>query len=388
MKNFKTGFYLPAGADSLFTDTVIIILYHKGCEVLQENALHHINPEVFRQNLLAWYHHNKRDLPWRKDRDPYKIWVSEVMLQQTKVDTVIPYFNQFMMDYPSVYELADADEQNVLKSWEGLGYYSRARNLQNAIREVVADYGGRIPDDPKTLGTLKGVGPYTKGAILSIAFGQPEPAVDGNVMRVLSRILNIKEDITLQRTKRLFEEHIRTLISREDPSAFNQGIMELGALICTPKTPMCMLCPVQEHCLAFAEGIQEQLPVKKKAKKQKTLAYAALLIKNSKDEYLIEQRGDQGLLAGLWQFPMVPLKEVPPAQITAWIEKEYGLKIILKEKKGNLKHVFTHLIWQLDIYEAEAAEQNSESGQLTFVPKRNLKTYPFPVSHVKMMKYL
>lgn len=355
---------------------------------MQKNALQNIEIPVFQQDLINWYLENKRDLPWRQDKDPYKIWVSEIMLQQTKVDTVIPYFKRFMLNYPTVYDLANADEQDVLKSWEGLGYYSRARNLQNAVREVVADYGGKVPEDPKALGSLKGVGPYTKGAILSIAYGQPEPAVDGNVMRVLSRILKIEEDITISRVKKLFETYVRELISKEDPSSFNQGIMELGALVCTPKAPMCMFCPVQEHCQAFAEGIQEELPVKKKAKKQKSLAYAVLLIKNDQDEYVIEKRGNEGLLANLWQFPMVPLQEVTLKNAAVWIEKEYGLQVILREKKGELKHVFSHLIWQLEIHTAETSQVQELDDRLRFVPKRELKTYPFPVSHVKIMKYL
>lgn len=337
---------------------------------------------------MNWYHENKRDLPWRQDKDPYKIWVSEIMLQQTKVDTVIPYFKRFMINYPTVYDLAKADEQDVLKSWEGLGYYSRARNLQNAVREVVADYGGKVPEDPKAFGKLKGVGPYTKGAVQSIAYGHPEPAVDGNVMRVLSRVLKIEEDITINRVKKLFEAYTREMISVEDPSSFNQGIMELGALICTPKAPICMFCPVQEHCQAFAEGIQEELPVKKKAKKQKTLSYAVLLIKNKQDEYIIEKRPGEGLLANLWQFPMVPLYEIALENAADWMEKQYGLKVAIKEKRGELKHVFTHLIWQLEVYGAETSEVQTANDRLRFVPKRELKAYPFPVSHMKMMKYL
>src|SRR5699024_5588643 len=193
---------------------------------------------------------------WRKDQDPYKIWVSEVMLQQTKVDTVIPYFKRFMENYPTVHDLAKADEQDVLKSWEGLGYYSRARNLQKAVREVVASYSGEGATDRDAVGCLMVVGQDTKFSILSIDYDHPDPAVDGNVMRVLSRVLKIEEDITLQRVKKRFESLVMELISHEEPSAFNQGVMELGALICTPKAPMCMFCPVQQHCQAFAEGIQ------------------------------------------------------------------------------------------------------------------------------------
>ena len=214
------------------------------------------NKETFRQDLIGWFEQEQRTLPWRQDQDPYKVWVSEIMLQQTRVDTVIPYFNRFIEQFPTIEALAEAEEDKVLKAWEGLGYYSRARNLQAAVREVHEHYGGRVPDNPKEISSLKGVGPYTAGAILSIAYGIPEPAVDGNVMRVLSRILSIWEDIAKPATRKIFEEAVRELISHENPSFFNQALMELGALICTPTSPSCLLCRVREHCLAFFEGKQ------------------------------------------------------------------------------------------------------------------------------------
>ncbi|MBD1224760.1 A/G-specific adenine glycosylase [Virgibacillus halodenitrificans] len=349
-------------------------------------SLQNIDITRFQRNLVNWYKINQRDLPWRMNQDPYRVWVSEIMLQQTKVDTVIPYFHRFMEKFPTLEDLAAADEQEVLKAWEGLGYYSRARNLQNAVREVVAEYGGEVPSDPKDLGALKGVGPYTKGAILSIAFNQAEPAVDGNVMRVFSRVLRIEEDITLQRTKKLFEIYVKEMIDKDDPSSFNQAVMELGALICTPKAPACLFCPVQEQCSAFAEGIQEELPIKKKAKKQKTLPYIVPLIKNTSDQYLIEKRQDQGLLANLWQFPMVPKEEVD--NLGNWFYNEYGISIELDRKVGNLKHVFSHIIWELDIYEASTTVERLLGNDIRFVSKEEMSAYPFPVSHQKMMDYL
>lgn len=355
---------------------------------MTDKALQYFDTAGFQQDLLKWYDENKRDLPWRKSQDPYKIWVSEIMLQQTKVDTVIPYFHRFMEQFPTVYELADADPQDVLKAWEGLGYYSRARNLQNAVREVVAEYGGKVPDTPRELGSLKGIGPYTKGAILSIAYNKPEPAVDGNVMRVFSRVLKIEEDIAQQRTKKLFDTYVREVISEEDPSSFNQAIMDLGSSICTPKSPACLLCPVQEYCIAFAEGMEESLPIKSKAKKQKPKAYVVLLIKNDKSEYVIEKRSDKGLLADLWQFPMVPIDEVGWDHVGNWVNDEYGLDIKINAKKGNLKHVFSHIIWQLEIYEAETQQQELTDERLLLVEKDGLERYPFPVSHQKMMSYI
>ncbi|NBJ70112.1 MULTISPECIES: A/G-specific adenine glycosylase [Clostridia] len=355
---------------------------------MNDEKLHSIDILTFRRDLVEWYKNNKRDLPWRQDQDPYKVWVSEVMLQQTKVDTVIPYFNRFINKFPTIEALAEADEQDVLKEWEGLGYYSRARNLQHAVREVVTTYKGQVPHDPDDLGALKGVGPYTKGAILSIAYNQPEPAVDGNVMRVLSRVLKIEDDIAQQRTKKQFEAYARKLIDPQDPSSFNQAVMELGALICTPKSPACLLCPVQAHCQAFAVGVEAELPIKKKAKKQKKIAYVVLLVADEQGNYIIEKRKDSGLLANLWQFPMVPIEEIGWDHLENWVYGEFGFRVSLGKKQGELRHVFSHLIWQLEIYEARLIGEIVGEQRLQLVNKEELATYPFPVPHQKIMKTL
>jgi|SRR5690625_1363777 len=353
-------------------------------------VLRKFNILQFQTDLLNWYGQNKRDLPWRQDQNPYKVWVSEIMLQQTQVDTVIPYFYRFMEQFPTVYDLASADEQDVLKAWEGLGYYSRARNLQNAVREVVSEYNGKVPDHPKQLGELKGIGPYTRGAILSIAFNQPEPAVDGNVMRVLSRIFNIDDDISVGRTRKRFEEIVREIISEEDPSSFNQALMELGALICTPKSPMCMFCPVMEHCEAYEEGIQEQLPVKAKKVKQKKKPYKSVIIKNEKGEVIIERRPETGLLANLWQFPMIPGQIKTNEEAEQWLYKEYGLDITIDKKVGDVRHVFSHIIWEIGVYEAITYQSVKEikDQRLRMVSREEIDEFPFPVSHQKMMKYI
>lgn len=367
---------------------LLFLLYHTGCDFIRDKSLDYMNISAFEQDLLTWYHENKRDLPWRKDQNPYKVWVSEIMLQQTKVDTVIPYFLRFMEKFPTPEALAEAEEQDVLKAWEGLGYYSRARNLQNAVREVVSSYGGNVPEDEKELGGLKGIGPYTKGAILSIAFNKPVPAIDGNVMRVFSRLFMIEEDISLQRTKNLVDEKLKKMISREDPASFNQAIMELGALVCTPRSPGCLLCPVQAHCGALAHGKQETLPIKGKAKKKREIPYDVLLIRNENNEYLIEKRPEKGLLANLWQFPMIPIAELNQENSQDWIFENYSVRVQIKDKMGQLNHVFTHLIWQLDIYEAITDETTVDKDSLHFVGKAELEAYPFPVSHQKMMKYI
>lgn len=351
-------------------------------------TLHKFDSLAFQTHLLDWYKKNKRQLPWRKTNDPYKIWVSEIMLQQTKVDTVIPYYENFMQRYPTIYDLAEAEEQTVLKDWEGLGYYSRARNLLEAAREVVANYGGKVPDDPKELGELKGIGPYTKGAILSIAFQQAEPAVDGNVMRVLSRVLAVKDNISDQKTRKKFEKIVREIMPERDPSSFNQGLMELGALVCTPKSPACLLCPVQEECRAFHEGIQETLPVKLKQKKQRTVFYDVLLLKDESGKIAIEQRPNNGLLANMWQFPMI--EKSTREELVQAVRKKYGIRIEEGIERGHVRHVFSHKIWDLTVLEATAMKSADDAREsaLRFISPKELDTYPFSVSHLKIKELL
>lgn len=372
----------------MFLYDVKLIHIDEGCEKMDPEILTDFDIPKFQNDLIDWYTEIKRDLPWRKDQDPYKIWVSEIMLQQTKVDTVIPYFERFITKFPTVYDLAEAEAEDVLKAWEGLGYYSRARNLQSAVKEVVASYNGEVPNDVDKLGSLKGIGPYTKGAIMSIAFDQPEPAVDGNVMRVLSRVLLIKDDIAIARVKKDFEVYTKALISHTDPSSFNQGIMELGALVCTPRSPMCLLCPVQTYCRAYAVGVESELPVKSKAKKKKKLHYAAFLIRNERGEIMIEKRPSIGLLADLWQFPMIEKTEDTSQSLEKAFENQYGFKVEKVEEAGKLKHVFTHLIWEIDVYKASTDIEATVIDPALFVKINDLEIYPTPVPHQKMRHYL
>ncbi len=341
--------------------------------------------KTFQEDLIGWYIREKRDLPWRKDQDPYKVWVSEIMLQQTRVETVIPYFNNFIKKFPNVEALANADEEEVLKAWEGLGYYSRARNLHSAVKEVAAKYGGKLPDDPKQLGKLKGIGPYTKGAILSIAYNKPEPAVDGNVMRVLSRILLIEEDIAKPKTRRIFEEAAANLISKERPSDFNQALMELGAMVCTPTSPSCLLCPVQEHCLAFSEGLQEKLPVKTRSKSTKQVSIACAVLVQNNDLY-IHKRPDTGLLANLWEFPNceVHTNRIPKRiYLENFLREEYGVEAELSELKGTIQHVFSHLTWNINVYFGKVCSDESMK-ELEKVFIKDIDRYAFPVPHQKI----
>ncbi len=343
----------------------------------------------FQDDLIGWFVNEQRELPWRKDQDPYKVWVSEIMLQQTRVDTVIPYFNRFLEKFPTIEALASADEEKVLKAWEGLGYYSRVRNLQSAVREVHQNYGGVVPDSPEGISSLKGVGPYTAGAILSIAYGKPEPAVDGNVMRVLSRILLIWDDIARPASRKIFEAAVREVISHENPSYFNQALMELGALICTPTSPSCLLCPVRDHCEAFHEGVQTELPVKTKKKKQKNVLLAAGIFKDSQGKILIRKRPETGLLANLWEFPTVELNlefQRQREQLGEHFEELYGSFPKINDSLGEIEHVFSHLKWNIHVFSGSFQDDIPQTPHLKLVTEDEIQEFAFPVPYQKMLK--
>ncbi|MFS0690294.1 A/G-specific adenine glycosylase [Sporosarcina sp. 179-K 8C2 HS] len=333
----------------------------------------------FRKALISWYLEEKRDLPWRRTSNPYHIWVSEVMLQQTRVETVIPYYERFIEKFPTLADLADAKEEDVLKLWEGLGYYSRARNLQAGVKEVVAEYGNRIPENRKDISKLKGVGPYTAGAVLSIAFGVPEHAVDGNVMRVLSRILLIEEDIAIPRTRKLFEEVVMALIDKDDPSSFNQGLMELGATICTPR-PKCLLCPVRDFCTAFHEGKQEELPVKSKKVKTRTVPLLSFAIRNTEGKWLMTQRPSKGLLANMWEFPMAENNAGGPLEKI--IKAEYGINVVSITPLIEFRHIFSHLTWEMKSYLAVTDDAAPEG--FTFFTTEEVEALPKAVPVIKV----
>ncbi|MCM3748691.1 A/G-specific adenine glycosylase [Paenibacillus pasadenensis] len=341
----------------------------------------------FSRELLLWYRQNKRVLPWRQNRDAYRVWVSEIMLQQTRVDTVIPYYERFMNRFPTLQALAEAPEPDVLKHWEGLGYYSRARNLQAGAREVVERYGGQVPDDKTAVSALKGVGPYTSGAIMSIAFNRPEPAVDGNVMRVLSRYFNRDEDIAKPSTRIGMEKLAVSLIPEGAAGDFNQALMELGAMVCTPRTPGCLTCPVMQHCAGRLAGRETELPVKAKAKPPKPQLRIAAIIEGTGEQagkVLIRQRPDSGLLASLWELPHVLLDEAaakprgraaklaataePPverqaadaAELLQRLQEESGLRAVARRWHATEEHTFSHLHWLMRVYAAEL-DNNAES---------------------------
>jgi A/G-specific adenine glycosylase len=325
----------------------------------------------FSSGLLEWFLQNQRSLPWRMNKDPYRIWVSEIMLQQTRVDTVIPYYHRFMEKYPSIDALADAPEEEVLKAWEGLGYYSRARNLQAAVREVKELYAGVVPDEPEEIAMLRGVGPYTAGAILSIAYNKPEPAVDGNVMRVLSRFFLIEEDVLKPATRKVMEALVRELIPEGTAGDFNQALMELGALVCTPKSPYCLTCPVMERCEGRIAGKELELPIKKKAKPPRNEYRAVALVEGTgenRGKILIRQRPESGLLARMWELPHVLLpenlgeglndklvldmKDTPRSQL---LQQQLFMEgnqssVYFVEPFIDVEHVFSHIHWHMRVY--------------------------------------
>lgn len=339
---------------------------------------------AFRKSLIDWYETNKRVLPWRENTEAYRIWVSEIMLQQTKVDTVMPYFNRFMEWFPTMKDFADAPEERILKAWEGLGYYSRVRNLQAAMKTVVYEMNGIVPNDLEGILALKGVGPYTAGAVLSIAYEKAEPAVDGNVMRVISRVLEIDEDIMKQKTRKTFEKALYTLIDPDKPGEFNQGLMEIGALVCTPKKPMCLICPLQSFCEAHQKGEEEKYPVKIKKTKVKKVFLSSVIVKQGEEQFIIEQRPDTGLLANLWQFPTVTKTDNQEALKLAFLQ-EYGIELQLEpEPITHVKHIFSHLVWEVDVFVAQAIITQPSDLKIKTVTKAEMEHLAFPVPYQKM----
>ena len=298
--------------------------------------------------LLEWFRGNARDLPWRRTEDPYPIWVSEIMLQQTRVAAVLGYYARFLEAFPSVEALANAPEDRLMKLWEGLGYYSRARNLQKAAKAVV-EMGG-FPDTYEGLLKLPGVGDYTASAIASAAFGRREAAVDGNVLRVVTRLTDCHDDILDPKTKKAVRQQVQTVIPEEaaDIRVFNQATMELGATVCVPNgPPKCDICPARDFCLGRIRGTAESLPVKKPKKARKVEEKTVFLLLRE-EKVALGRRPDSGLLAGLWEFPNVEgtlSEETAPAQVAAW-----GLEPKQWKNKLTAKHIFTHVEWQMTGY--------------------------------------
>lgn len=309
----------------------------------------------FSHDLLFWYDNNARHLPWRSFPVPYRVWVSEIMLQQTRVETVLPYFERFLNRFPDLETLATASQEEVLRLWEGLGYYSRARNLLKAAREIYSDYDGQIPSRAKELERLPGIGYYTAAAIASIAFGEPVAAVDGNIKRIYSRILALNQPYDSSHFDKTVEDYAQTIIPHDRPGDFNQALMDLGSNLCLPRQPLCLACPVQEYCLAFQQGIQNDLPVRiKKAPLPHYEVCAAVIRMDNK--ILLCQRGESGMLAGLWEFPGGKLEQSDDSLedcLGREVLGKTGVQILVGEKIGIYKHAYTHFRISVHAWQAK-----------------------------------
>lgn len=335
---------------------------------------------TFTNLIIEWYEKNKRQMPWRETKDPYCIWVSEVMLQQTQVATVIPYYLKFIERFPTTAELARATLEEVHHYWQGLGYYRRGENLWKGAKFIEERWQGNFPRDPEAIKEIKGIGPYTLGAICSIAFNIPLPAVDGNVMRVVSRWYCLSEDIANPKNRKLFEEKVQALIPTTKPiGTFTQALMELGALICTPKNPKCEVCPVKQLCKAYQTDTVSSYPVKTK-KPQKSIEHYYVLLIYKDDKLGMIKRPKEGLLANLWGLPMIEEKQ--------WIDSIKGT--ILKE----VTHVFTHkkwlmkpikLDWSMQL-ETLLKEMSIQSEQITYYNEETLTEIPIATAFKKVLK--
>ena len=349
----------------------------------------------FRKKLLVWYDAHKRDLPWRRTQDPYKIWISEIMLQQTRVDTVIPYYERFLDWFPTVADLAQAPEEKLLKAWEGLGYYSRVRNMQKAAQQIMENHGGVFPSSYEEISKLKGIGPYTAGAIASIAFGLPEPAVDGNVMRVLARLFEVDYDIGVPTNCKIFQAMMEILIDPSRPGDFNQALMDLGSDIESPVNPRPEESPVKEFSAAYQHGTMDRYPIKAPKKKPVPVYLTAFIIKDSQGRYLLEKNEREGLLSGFWHFPLIEVDSLSEnlGQLSLLdgkgeaernpeilsFEQDYDLAIDWQDRSYPIvQHVFSHRKWQVQIRYGLVKEGEQPASESTvWLTPEEFSDYPF-----------
>ena len=349
-----------------------------------------MNAEEFQWNacleqIVAWYAGSRRVLPWREERSPYQVWVSEIMLQQTRIEAVIPYYHRFLAALPTVADLAAVEDEKLMKLWEGLGYYSRARNLKKAAQRILSDFGGELPATAAELKSLPGIGDYTAGAIASIAFGQPEPAVDGNVLRVMTRLLAWDADIASPKTKaemiRLLRQHYP---SGEAAGLLTEGIMELGETLCIPNgEARCELCPVRRYCRARLSGQVERYPVKSPPRERRTEKRSVFLLRCG-ERYAIRRRPPAGLLAGLWEFPGAE-GALQPEAVSALLA-EWGLRTGEVRCIGRARHVFTHVEWDMDAYLAEC---EAPGGDFLWVRRDEIRQqYSVPTAFRFFLRYL
>ena len=342
--------------------------------------------------LLKWYDKNRRILPWRENPAPYRVWVSEIMLQQTRVEAVKPYFERFMRELPDIAALARAEEDRLLKLWEGLGYYNRVRNLQRAAVQIQMEYGGKMPDTYEELLRLTGIGSYTAGALASIAFQRPVPAVDGNVLRVLSRLGMDERFMSDGKVKAAVEEDLKAVIPLDRPGDFNQALMEIGACVCIPNgAPLCGECPLGKVCMAHEAGREQEYPMKQ-AKKPRKLEYKTILLVKDSNKTAIRKRPDKGLLAGMYEFPS--MEGFRTAEEVAAYLAENGLKTVQILPLERSKHVFTHKEWHMKGYLVRVDQPESEgrtdlTGDWLYIePKDTRRNYPIPSAFGAYLKYL
>ena len=345
------------------------------------------------ERILTWYARHKRDLPWRNTRNPYFIWVSEVMLQQTQVDTVVPYYHRFLKQFPTVEALAKASLQEVLKAWENMGYYARARHLHAAAQEIVKRMGGMVPNTWDELIRLPGVGTYTASAIMSFAFGKSFPTVDGNAQRVLCRLYAIQGPIQRTSTQREIHDLAAQIIPPEDPGNFNHGIMELGATICKPRNPLCHACPVGDLCIAFQKGLQEVFPIMRKRKPLPHKEMTAAVIRDNRGRLLIVQRPNQGLLGGLWKFPggMRGPDETLQQGLRRQVREELGIGIRVRKALASVGHAYTH--FRITLHAFQCARRNGKPRaigcqKVQWVKIARLDDFPFSRADRKVIEAL
>ena len=330
----------------------------------------------FAHKLIAWYKDNKRELPWRETKDPYRIWISEIILQQTRVAQGYDYFVRFMQRFPDVFALAEAEEDEVMKYWQGLGYYSRARNLHKGAQQVAREFGGRIPGDVKELLKISGIGEYTAGAIASIAYDRSVPAVDGNVIRVVSRVAGIRENVGIPSVKRRIAQEAAALVPENRPGDFNQAMMDLGATICVPGTPSCERCPVAGLCDACREGDAEDIPELPRKNPPKVIDYDLCLIFNG-DRVLMRQRTET-MLQGLWVYPMVEDHHTVK-QIAPLVKRKISLPVTDIQPAGEAKHIFTHQVWQMKLYTMQTTAEAPAGWRFVTLAEMEQLTIPTAV---------
>ncbi|HVW29355.1 MAG TPA: A/G-specific adenine glycosylase [Polyangiaceae bacterium] len=343
--------------------------------------------------LLPWYDRARRDLPWRKTRDPYAVWVSEMMLQQTQVATVLDYYARWMRRFPTVRALADAAEDDVLHAWQGLGYYSRARNLWRGARAVVAEHGGSIPRTAAALRALPGIGPYSAGAIASIAFGERAPLVDGNVVRVLCRAFGLRGDPTRNPLKAELWNIAGRLVPEERPGDFNQALMELGATVCTPRTPRCDDCPLRQSCVAHSKGLVERLPELPKRTETISVARAAAVVERAGKVLCVRVRADAPRWAGMWQMPNadVAANETAESAASRAVHEAAGLDAKSGERLLSVRHSVTHYRITLDVFRCEARRGTARAvggGAVDWVAPAELDALAMPSAHRRIAKFL